>query len=211
MIAGLGAPPSQTSAIVGTSVSVAGTGIATGLLLAGTVTGPIGIAIAGIAAAIGSILSAVGVGTGCGQPCIQATNIVNQIEPILQQNLDAYEKGTISQSQAQAYFNQLWQYVQQSCSVIPGAAGINCVSDRQDGACKWKQTGNPQYPGQPNMGDCFNWFNAYYYPLENPAVNVTSGSLISSGNTTEGSSVGPTYGEMLMAGGLVAVGLMVAR
>ena len=115
-------------------------------------------------------LAAFGVGEGCGVTCIQATSIVNQAEPYMQANVDAYESGDIDQKTAQTAFKAIWLSVQSSCGQIPGAAGQNCVSERKDGSCKWKQADPPKYPGQPNQGECFNWFNAYWNPLTLPAL-----------------------------------------
>ena len=50
-------------------------------------SGPIGAAIGG-RIAISQLL--VGIFQGCGQTCVEASNIANQVEPALQQNLAAY-------------------------------------------------------------------------------------------------------------------------
>lgn len=154
--------------IISTAGSVAGSGLTIGLISAGAVAGPIGIAIGGLVAGAAALVSALGIGSGCGNSCVQATSIVNQAEVVLKQNLAAYQAGQLSQTDAMANFNQIWSAVQQSCAAIPGAAGSNCIGDRQRGG-KW------------------DWFAMYYDPIINtpPVSNDSSSmtSLFSSGNS----------------------------
>jgi hypothetical protein len=178
------------------------------------------------AAGIATLLAKLGVGSGCGQTCIQATAVVNQAEPALLANIQQYEAGQISQEQAIATFNNVWQGIQVSCSAIPGQAGQDCVTDRQQGSCKWKQTTDSPllgYPGEPQPGDCWNWFSGYYTPLTLPpfvaqspsasgTVSSITDSLTSEANTLT-SSVGLPVGSgtlLLLAAAALAVVLVVS-
>lgn len=190
---------------------VAMTALASSLATAAAVTPPPANAILAAAAGIVAALNALGIGQGCGQTCIQATAIVNQAEPAFLANVQQYENGQISQAQAQQTWNNLWQAVQGSCAAIPGQAGQDCVSDRAEGSCKWKQTANGDtlgLPGVPAVGECWNWYNGYYVPLTYPAVNVAptiSGSadgIVAGVESVIGSS------SILVIGGIVVVALI---
>ena len=192
----------------GTVVTSTGGAIASaGGLVSGTIVGlPAGVVIAAVGAFValaGQVISALGIGSGCGPTCVQATSVVNQAEPLLNENLLSYEAGNIDQATAQSNFNQILNGVKSACGGIPGTAGQNCVSDRAQGSCKWKQTASPQFPGQPNVGECWNWYNAYYLPLTYPSVTVSSNS----GSSSVG---GFSVSNPLMIGGaLLLVGLMI--
>ena len=134
--------------------------------------GPVGLAIdAGIAAvtvAIETIMN-----SGCGQTCIVSTQFANQAEAALQQNIAAYfalptPRSTVDQAAALANFDQFWAWLQQQCATVSGSAGQRCITDRQAGACVWKQTAAALPPwGTPPAGACWNWFNGYRDPIAN--------------------------------------------
>jgi hypothetical protein len=168
---GLGA----SSAPVSTQIE---SGAAGSLLSVAPFTGPAAPFVAA-AGAIAGLLATLGVGAGCGQACIQATNLVNQAEPALLQNLQAYENGEIDQATALSNYQQIWQSIQTACSAIPGGAGKSCVTDRQAGACTWKATGTPPTPSSPAPGTCWNWDNAYRVPLTYPPINAPAPSASS--------------------------------
>lgn len=115
-----------------------------------------------IAGGIASLLATVGVGSGCGQTCVLSSNYANQAEALLQQNVNAYlalpqPRSTIDQQAALANFNAIWQDLVQQCSNPQlGDAGRRCISDRQAGACTWR-----------NNGQCWNWFSGYRDPIAN--------------------------------------------
>jgi len=209
---GMGATGSQIIGVTGGTVAtLGGTIFSSSALMSmlgiSAAAGPVGIAVAGVVAAGAAIASALGVGSGCGQSCIQATNVVNQAEPVLKQNLDAYESGQIDQDTAQSNYAQVWTAVQQACGGIPGAAGQDCISDRAEGSCKWKQTASPTYPGEPALGDCWNWYEAYYNPLTLPALVPMQSSSVGG---TVSSLVGDVTSSPLLLVGLVAAGVLVA-
>lgn len=148
------------------------------------------------AAGVAKILAALGVGEGCGSTCIQATSIVNNAEPAFLANVQQYEAGQITQSQAIDTYNNLWSALAVACHAIPGTAGQTCLSDRQQGACTWKQTSDGDtlgLPGVPAVGECWNWYLGYYVPLTYPPVNApaaSAGSSAGSSSTGASSSIG---------------------
>jgi hypothetical protein len=180
---------------MGSTGSNVGTAVGGTIMAASPLAGPAAPVVAAVGAlvALGSqIAGALHIGEGCGTTCIQATNVVNSAEPTFKMNLDAYEAGTIDQPTAQSNFQQMWTAVQQSCGAIPGVAGQNCIGDRQEGSCKWK-----------DKGQCWNWFVGYSDPLGKPATvpysGVSTGSIVSD----------LTNNPMLLVGGvLLVVGLM---
>ena len=101
----------------------------------------------------------------------------------------------------------MWSAIQQACGGIPGAAGKNCVSDRQAGSCKWKQTAAPKYPGEPNLGECWNWDAAYHQPLLQPALVPMSGSGVTGSLTSVANDL-MSNPVLLVGVGLLVVGLM---
>ena len=108
-----------------------------------------------IAGAVGELLGSIGIGKGCGQTCITATEFANQAENLLRQNLNTYmalpaPRTQSEQQSALAVFNQIWQALisPQACgNPSLGSAGQNCISQRQDGACAYKVN-----------GQCWNWW-----------------------------------------------------
>ena len=188
-MAGLGAASSgaQTAVALGTTAAQAVVPTAVGSTVAGilgiTTAAAIpivGAAIAGISVAIEAILN-----SGCGQTCIETSQWANQAETYLQQNIAEYfavqaPRPQSVQQLAMANFKAIWNQLVQLCSQpSTGTAGQRCISDRQDGACTWKSTGQ-QYPGGPAPGTCWNWWNGYYYPIANdPNVDTSSGGILS--------------------------------
>jgi hypothetical protein len=179
------------AAITAAATTVGGTSLF-GVLGVSALAGPVGIAVGGIVAAAAAIAGMLGVGQGCGQTCVQATSIVNQAEPILKQNLAAYQSGQIDQATAISNYNQVWQSVLTACAAIPGTAGQNCVGDRQQGACHYKDA----------TGNCWNWYIGYYVPLLTvvPSNTTNTSSLTS---LVEGGGSG-----LMLAAALGIVGLI---
>lgn len=182
----LGATTGQVQAGAAGAISIASTAasnmptgtkieasIGTALLTAAALTPPPANVILAAAGAIAEALAAFGVGAGCGDTCTKATAIVNQAEPAFLANVQQYEAGLISAEQAQQTYINLWTAVQVACRAIPGSAGQNCVSDRQAGACTWKQRSDSlliDFPGEPQEGECWNWYSGYFVPLTYPAL-----------------------------------------
>lgn len=176
-IATMAASGAATTASILGGISAATTAAATGGFLAGaTIFGMaasaaiplIGVAIAGLTA-IGIAIAAQF--KGCGQTCVQTTQIVQQVEPLLLQNLNNYTGAPIHYASLQAAalnnFDTAWAAVVQACNQVGGQGGAGCISDRQQGACHIKNSD----------GSCFNWFIAYRDPIANDQFVVPDFSL----------------------------------
>ena len=198
----------------GGSKYVSGTGAA---LIAASPFIPVAgafIALAGVAL---ELLGQMGVGSGCGQKCVLSTAYANKAESILRQNHDIYlslpAPRTVSQQQAAlTIFDGIWLDLTQQCGVASlGDPGKRCITDRQAGACTWKQKVASPWPGDPAVGQCWNWFNGYRDAIANdPVVADTIASSVSSGvdsifgtSATGSSSLIP----LLLIGGLIALGV----
>ena len=174
----------------------------------GAATGPVGAAIGAAVAASIKIAQALHIGYGCGPTCVQATQLVNDAEPLFRNNVALYEGGQIDQATAQYNYSQLWDAVVRSCGAIDGDAGKKCVTDRQAGSCKYKQIAEPKYPGEPKLGECWNWDAAYHQPLLLESLNPV-GASGTVGGTLDSVTSTLTSNPMLLVGvGLLAVGLM---
>jgi hypothetical protein len=172
-----------------------------GLAPIGGPVAPLVFAIAGLEVLAGQLLNAFGVGEGCGPTCVQATQIVNQVEPLLKQNVTLYQSGQEDQPTALNNWGRLWGVVTQGCNAIPGAAGQNCISDRQAGACK---------PEWKTNGQCWNWDIGYHQPLLVAPINNPAPLDTISGGSASGVVSELTSNPMVLVGlGLLVVGLMV--
>lgn len=217
---GVGSLGATAPASTGSTVEQA---TASALTTAAAFTPPPANAIMVAAAAVLELLNKLGIGSGCGQPCIQATNIVNQAEPMLRQNILNYfaqpaPRTPASQAAALQQATAIMQSVTASCTAIPGQPGQDCISDRAEGACKWKQTTTSPLlaiPGEPQPGDCWNWVSGYIDPIVNDA-DVAATAASSTATSTSGSlaSTGSTFGVsnstlLLFAGvGLLAFAVL---
>lgn len=138
---GLGDAASQQQTATIESIGASAASTTTALLVSmGTIAGPVGIAISGIIAAGMAIASLF---KGCGQTCVEATQIANQAGTIISQAFNAYMASPIHYVSMQSAFLQLFDStmaaMDQACSDPSlGSAGQNCISDRQRGSCKWK-------------------------------------------------------------------------
>jgi hypothetical protein len=224
-LSGLGQSTQQISAIAATGASTT-----VGILVAlGTIAGPIGAVAAGLIA-VGQVL--VGVFKGCGQTCIDASNIANQVAQALEQNLSEYMSAPVHTESMQAAalnnFQTAWNALTQACG-NPAllSAGKNCISDRQQGSCAyktspggWQQTnGTWKYvsPGPNNSGSaCWNWWIGYHDPIANdptvvPDAVVTTASPTPGGTATNITTpvTGPSeLGPIVLIGGAVLLLLL---
>lgn len=178
------AAPAVASILAGSSAVTAST-----LALAG---GLVTVAFAGVLMGIEAILN-----SGCGQTCVVTSQWANQAEPLLLQNIQTYfnlpTRTTLDQQSALNVFDAVWGGLVQRCSQQGlGTAGQNCIADRQRGACKWKQTSTSpllKFPGEPQPGECWNWFSGYRDPIANdpnvspapvtPVVSSSTDALVS--------------------------------
>lgn len=193
--------------IVG-GVSSGVAGVATGTSLAAAIFPAaivplIGPAIVGITIALTLIFSRKGP-----KQKTAATAIVNDVEPLLRDNVTAYLSGPRTvQSQKQAIQNFLagWQGVLDNCGVAAlGNPGKNCISERQEGA-------HPHWDGCPPEG-CQNWFQMYLDPIRNDTPISASGSSAGGGSSVIDASVSVGGADIpllpLLIGGGLLVGVM---
>lgn len=176
-------PP--TSTLISTGVATAGvvsaaTGATAGLLAAvgiGAQAVPIvGTIIGAVALAIGAL----GIGNGCGGTCTEATQVVNQAEPLLKQNLAAAQAQAVANggcltsaelSTAIANFNSVWSQVVANCQKIPAPGGTQCISDR-------------------SPGGKYDWTSYYLTPLNAiPVCSTASASSVSNPVSNTGNVV----------------------
>jgi hypothetical protein len=194
---GLGITANSPGAAEGSSIaSAAGAtaGSIVGVLAqTGAIAGPVGAVIGAGIGLITTLVSALIANSGCGVTCVETSSWANQAEPLLLQNVQAYfaqpaPRSLSSQQAALANFDSVWETLQQQCSQAgTGDAGQRCISDRQSGACTWKQSSTSpllaytQY-GEPATGSCWNWFSGYRDPIANdPDVTDDSSSALAMG------------------------------
>jgi hypothetical protein len=141
---------------------------------------------------------------------IATTQIVNQAEVFLKQNLAAWQSLSASQKTVEAQqaalmnFDNVWAQVVQACgSGQYGTAGQNCIGDRQQGACHY----------QPQPGQCWNWFVGYRDPIandpqvqQNVAANPVGSVLPASVTSLLPAGVDPTW---LIVGGAAVLLVLV--
>lgn len=157
----LGALDPQSQQIAGIAATAA-TSTAGILVALGTIGGPVGAAIAGLAAigvAIANTFS------GCGETCVAASNIANQVEAVLADNLHHYLDSPIHYASMQRAalnnFDIAWAALVKACSnQALLQAGQNCISERQQGACVYHNG-----PDGWGTGPCWNWFIGYRSPI----------------------------------------------
>lgn len=146
-----------------------------------SIAAPIALAAAGASAAIpfvgpaiAGITLLIGLFTKRGAQKEATTKIVNDAEPLLKQNLEAWNsssKTVAEQQQALANFNAVWQQVVAACSNTSyGDPGHWCIDDR-------------------NRGGKWDWFSYYYDPIANdPNVQKGTAEGVFSSTTTTGIS-----------------------
>ena len=150
----------------------------------------LGIAASSLVPVVGPIIAGITLGiqalvaqSGCGQTCIITSQWANQAEPLLQQNIAEYfalpaPRTLAQQTLTLANFDTVWKRLIELCSQADvGDAGKRCISDRQAGACVWKQTSNSPllaFPGEPQPGQCWNWQSGYRDPIANDPVVADS-------------------------------------
>ena len=126
------------------------------------VGGPIGAGVAAAIAAIQLLFSRKGP-----KQKVATTKIVDQVEPILKQNLAAYLASPRTQSDQAAalgVFDAGWAYVVQYCDIPEmGAPGKECVKDRAAGG-EW------------------DWFAYYRDPIANDPAVIPDAMVDASGN-----------------------------
>ena len=136
----------QATRDINTGVTTAGAligaaaqgGLLTTIGIAASAVPLIGAAVLGVTA----LVSAFHIGQGCGSTCTLSTQVVEQVIPVMQQNLAAAQAqlaqngGCLTQQeQAQllSNFDQLWNSIVQGCTQVGGQGGKQCIDDRKRG------------------------------------------------------------------------------
>lgn len=127
-----------------------------------------------------------------GKQKIAATEIVNELEPFMQKNRDAYFEGPrtrSSQAQALKNFDDAWAWLQsaQACGNPElDDAGRRCISERAQGG-KW------------------SWFSYYRDPIANDAQVQPDSAVSLVSDLIPGAT--PDQTRVLLAAGLVVLAL----
>src|ERR1039458_2333146 len=192
---GMGATAVQEGTAIGGAVgsSALAIGAATG-----AIAGPVGAIIGAGIGLVTTLINSLVANSGCGVTCVETSSWANQAEPLLAQNIKAYfaqpaPRSLSSQAAALANFDTIWNTLKQQCGQPgTGNAGVRCISDRQSGACTWKQTATSPllgYPDEPQAGACWNWWSGYRDPIANDAVVEDSSSALVQGAADTSASV----------------------
>ena len=202
---------------------------ATGVILASTLAIPVLGPIAAGLASLGMLLA--NAFSGCGQSCVAATNIVNQVEPLLQRNVSTYLSSPTRTKSMQAAalnnFDATWTALTQACQQVGGQGGAGCISGREQGACDYKTSPGAwtgcTYQGAGANGSgstCWNWFVGYRDPIANDPCVVDDSTVLGAASsaastvTSAVSSVASSLGlpsnlsGLLLPVGLIAAGLV---
>lgn len=219
---GLGALSPGSISIANSAASAAAlTGTMVAVLASIPIAGPIAAAVAGVGLLLANVFS------GCGQTCVEASNLANQAEPLLLQNLQTYLSAPVHYASLQAAtlnnFALTWQALVSACSNPQlGSAGQSCIADRQQGGCHyqtspggWSQDASGvwryTYPGAQGSGSaCWNWFVGYHDPIANdptvvpdpvPGAGALTSTLESAG--LPASVFGLPTGDLAIGAGLL--------
>ncbi len=203
-----------------------GAGIATGIIgsIAASGGSILGIAASSLVPVVGPALAAATMliqslvaNSGCGQTCVVTSSWANQAAAALQQVKDAYFALPAPRTDAQkavalANGQDIWRALEQQCSQPgTGDAGKRCISDRQAGACTWRQKYAPVHPGDPEIGECWNWDNGYFAAIrQDPTVPdsvATSASSAVDSIFGAGSAESINWPALAVIGGLIALGV----
>lgn len=226
----------QQQVQTGAQIAQSGAAVTAGLLVQlGAVTGPVG-AIIGAAAAglieVGSLIAEQF--QGCGQTCVISSDDANQVGDAMLQNLRTYTAAPFDpalQAAALNNFDTAWSALTAACGNPQlGKAGVNCISDRQRGACTWKAApggwvSNASAPGGYAWTDwgaagsgttCWNYFVGFRDPIANDprassyvSPSTGAGLLQSLGiNSTTTINGRPLSSLLLPAGLLLAAALL---
>ena len=160
---GMGATAGQIGVQFG-SVGASAAGAA--LLGASIATAAVTAGIGAVAIAVMALLSRKGP-----QQKVATTNIVNQVEPLLRQNLDAWNasaKTCADQAVALANFDALWNEVVANCAQPSlGDPGHSCIDDRLPTGVQFEYN-----TFHLNGNGMWNWFAYYRDPIANdPAAH----------------------------------------
>jgi len=212
-----------TAAVIAQSGATVTTGILSSLQAAAagsSLAGPIGLAVTG---AITLGVALYNVFKGCGETCTEATSYVQQVGPILTQNLANYLAAPIHTTSLQAAalnnFDTAMNALLAACGQAAlGQAGVHCVEAFQQGACVYKTSpggwqqdaqGNwkYQYPGADKSGpNCWNFYVAFRDPIANDPTVVPDSAIVANTQGAGASGTGAAGAGTGTAGGGVVPG-----
>jgi hypothetical protein len=142
---------------------------------------------------------------------VATTQIVNEAEPILQDNLKAYFEGprtTETQAWALANFDDIWNQIEQLCGdPAMGEPGRRCIAERRRGGVA---------PWCPSGSGC-DWFILYRDPIANdpgvkPAAPPPAASaierLFTGGEAAPGADAQPSLLWPVLGAGLIAAAVL---
>ena len=197
---------------------------AEGLQAAGTVAmafGPVGVA---VGAGLELAAQIVNLFKPCGNICIAATQIVNQVEPILQQNNQQYfgnpHRTTGDQASALAVVQTAFEQIQpNSGNAALGIAGEKCNAERigngmevDSTSCAYGETYAGEYPPYSSvpypLGVCWTWTLAYYDPIANDIPPGGDGPATGSASTDTTTLFGFPLTDVLAAAAAVALAVI---
>jgi hypothetical protein len=195
------------------------------------IAGPIGIAAAALIS-IGFLIA--GKFSGCGQTCVDTSNLANEVGDYLTKNLNAYMAAPVHyRSLWLAALNNYdfgWAALAKACgNPAYQQAGVNCIADRQQGACffhaayagKWAPDSSGRLawtgygPPVTDGGVCWNYFIGMRDPIVNdptvvddPVPAGSPGSFVSSLFSPSAAGGGFSLSDLVVPAGLIAAGLM---
>ena len=156
---GIGETAGQIGVQVGTSA--AGAGALVGLGLTSALAGAVTFGIGAVAIAVMALRSR----RGPAQK-VATTNIVNQVAPLMQQNLDAWNasaKSCADQAAALKIFDALWGEVVANCAQPSlGDPGHSCLDDRLPAGVQFEYNSF-----HINGNGMYDWFSYYRTPIAN--------------------------------------------
>ena len=153
----------------------------------------------GVIDPVTGMLIAQGIGIGVsflfnrkvGQQKRSATDIVNEAERLLADNVDLYETGEISQHDALGNFDIVWGGIVANCSPL-GGPGQRCITER-------------------DAGGIYDYFERYREPLLAPLAPAAGGAPAAAGIWPRSAAPGGSSWALpviaaLMVGGAFMVG-----
>ena len=170
---GMGADPGQISLSLGAPVATGGAIVGTAAATTGITAATL--ATAGITAGVGLVIAAIALWMSRKGPKqnVITTGYVNQAEPLLRQNLAAWNASPKDCANLQACvqnFQTVWNEVVQACAQSAlGDPGHSCIDDRLPAGVTFN-TGAPASFNIVGNG-MYNWFDYYLAPILNdPAL-----------------------------------------
>lgn len=205
------------------AISAGAAGSTLGLAIAsGASAIPVAGAVIAAGVAITALIESIIANSGCGQTCVISSQDANRVGDAMLANLRAYValpvRTVADQQAALANFDYAWSQLVALCGNTQlGNAGVNCISDRQSGACTWKSSqggwsqssdGTCKWTdfGPAGSGDfCWNYFSGMRDPIANDpcAQPNTVASSASGVFDSAASSLGVSTSTLLL--GLAAV------